>query len=130
MPDLPVFLPLFCMFKEVRRLYNTALAVITIIVNGLNVMEQVIIDVVYTQIVQLAPEGFLNLVFRDHHERRELGRHSKTIPRMPLHKCLPGGLLTLSVMVNKAGVKIGIPGSQKCIHHPVQLIVIKISRAG
>lgn len=56
--------------EKMRLLDNAALAVIAVIVDGLNVMEQIVIDIVHTQMVQLTLERFFDLLFRDHHKGR------------------------------------------------------------
>ena len=128
--DLSVFLPLFRVIEQVRRLHDAALAVITVVVDVLNVVEQIVIDIVHAQIVQLTPEGLFDLLFRDQHKGRELCRDRKALPRMPLHQRLPGRFLAFAVVIDKACVKVGVPGVQKCVHHPVELRVIEIGGPG
>ena len=44
MTDLPVFLPLFCMFKQMSRLDNAAITIVPVIVDVLNIMEQILLE--------------------------------------------------------------------------------------
>ena len=128
MADLPVLLPLFRVVKEVRRLDNAALAVIAVIVDGLDVVEQIVVDVVHAQILQLALECLLDLLFRDQQKGRELGGYRIAVSGMPLHQGLPGGLLALPVVIDKAGVEVGISCLQESVHHPIQLRIVKVGR--
>ena len=130
MADLSVFLPLLCMVKQVRRLHDAALAVITVVVDVLNVVEQIVIDIVHAEIVQLSLESLFDLLFRDQHKGRELCRDRKALPRMPLHQRLPGRFLAFAVVIDIACVKVGVPGVQKRVHHPVELLIIEIGGSG
>ena len=116
------------MVEQVRRLHDAALAVITVVVDVLNVVEQIVIDIVHAQIVQLTPEGLFDLLFRDQHKGRELCRDRKALPRMPLHQRLPGRFLALSVVIDVAGVEVGVARLDESIYHPVQFIVVEVGR--
>ena len=93
-------------------------------------MKQVIIDAVYTQIVQLALKCFFDSVFRNLKKCRILRRNGKTVPGMPFHERFTGCLLTSAFMIDIASVKVSVPRLQESICHPVQLFIVKISRPG
>ena len=77
--DLAVLLPLLRMLKEMCRLYNAAFAVIAVVVDGLDVVQKIVINIVHPEMIQLALEGFLDFLLRDQHKGRELRRHGEAV---------------------------------------------------
>ena len=126
MLDLAVLFPLLRVVKEVRGLDDAAVAVVSVIVHVLDIVEQVVVDVIHAEVGKLALERLLDLLLRKLQEGRELRCHGKAIARMALHNGFAGRFLALSVVVDIAGVEIGVSSIQKRIHHCVELCIVEV----
>ena len=118
------------MVEKMRRLYDTALSVISVIIDSLNVMKEVIIHIIHSQMLKLTPESLLDLFLRNQHECRELCRDSIAVSRMTFNERLTCCLFTFAVVIYITCIKVRIACFQKSIYHIIQLIIVKISRTG
>ena len=130
MADLPVFLPLLRMIEQMRRLYDPALAVVAVIVDILDVVQQIIVDILHAQLVQLALEHVLDLIFRNKIEGREFCRHSEAVSRVAFDQSLAHSRFALAVVIDEAGIEISIACFQKSVNHRIELVIVKIGRDG
>ena len=126
--DLSFCFPLVCMIKEVRSLYDAALAVNAVIINRLEIMQQIIIDIVHAEVLKLLGKNWFDLAFFLQAEGRELCGNSKSVAWITLHDRFACRLLALSIVVHVAGVEVSVTRPYEGIHHLVQFIIVEICR--
>ena len=126
MPDFSIRFPLFRVVKEMAGFRHSAVSINAIVIDCLDVVQQIIVDILHTQMFQLAGKNRLNFILMLEGKRGKLRRHGKAVSRIPLHHSFPGGFLTLAVVVDIAGVKVGISGLQENVRHLENLFVVKI----
>ena len=126
--DLSFCFPLVCMIKEMRGLYDAALAVNAVIINRLEIMQQIIIDIVHSEVFELFGKDWFDLALFLQAECRELCGNSESVAWITLHDRFACRFLAFSVVVDIAGVEVGVTGPYEGIHHLVQFIIVEICR--
>ena len=126
MLDIPARKPLVRVVEQTTGLDHAALSVHAVVIDGLEVVKQIIVNIVHAEVLQLLGEDRFNLILFLQRERRELGCHCEAVAGMALHNGFAGCFLTFAVVVDVAGVEVRVPCPKKCVHHLKKLWVIEI----
>ena len=96
---------------------DRATAVDPVVVDGVHVVQEVVVDVVDTEVLELACEDGLDLGLARHVEGRVLGGHGEAVARVALDDGLAGGLLASALVVDVARVEVGEAGGHELVDH-------------
>ena len=89
-------------------------------------MQEVVVDVVDTEVLELACEDGLDLGLARHVEGRVLGGHGEAVARVALDDGLAGGLLASALVVDVARVEVGEAGGHELVDHLADLLVVEV----
>ena len=124
--DLPFFFPLCCVFKKPAGLDYSAFAVKSVVKLCIQNMQQVIIHMIGSEILQLLSEDHFHLILCLYRESRKFCRDREFIARITIDDRAFQCCFTFPVMVGKSGIKIGETVPDELIHHLTQLIEINV----
>ena len=97
-----------------------------VVVDGVHVVQEVVVDVVDTEVLELACEDGLDLGLARHVEGRVLGGHGEAVARVALDDGLAGGLLASALVVDVARVEVGEAGGHELVDHLADLLVVEV----
>ena len=88
-------------------------------------VHQVVVEIIYTQLLQLALERLALLLFGVQHHDGQLGSDGVLIAGIALHQHLFQHLFTLEVVIHPGCIKVGEPTLYERVHHALNLFLVK-----
>ena len=126
--DLAFCLPFQRMFNQMFGLNDAAISIVAVIPTGLKIVEQIVVNIVYAELIQLMLEVPFDLILVTGFQKEsgELGSDTDALSRVTLHHRFADGFLTFAFVINVRRIKVIVPGLQVSVHHLVELLIVKV----
>ena len=91
-------------------------------------MQEIVVDIVHAEVFKLLGKDRLDLILALQTEGGEFRGNGEGVAGITLYDCFARRFLALSVVVDVAGVEVGVARLDESIYHPVQFIVVEVGR--